>query len=100
MKDLETKVLGASSDALNALHNKIAQHFMAELGKTEVDIEVLKLVVKFLKDNEIKADPRYSMPLKQLQTAQVAVLPFAVTVEHEEPEIGSDTPRAKEAEND
>lgn len=75
MKDLV--VLKANEDLLNKIHKRVADRILERLDDPESDINDLNTAIKFLKDNNIKADPEFNPTVKQVQhKVDVQKLPF------------------------
>jgi hypothetical protein len=77
----------ASEDMLHSLHlmtaTKIAQMLKEAEGEPELMLKVLREARGFLKDNNVTADVKTNIPLKQVQgeVVKVAELPFEVKEE-------------------
>ena len=71
-------VFKAHSDELNTLHQMIAQDLIKRLKSKECTIQEVSAAIKFLKDNDITADPEFSKPIQQLEqeVTPVGELPF------------------------
>lgn len=74
----DVKVLKANEDLLNKIHKKVADRILERLDSDEVDDSDLNLAIKFLKDNNIKADPSFNPTVAAIQNKAVDVkkLPF------------------------
>lgn len=93
-KDLELshtgKALRASEDILNGLHQIVAQYLAKAICSDDVDPKTIDQAIRFLKDNDIKADPKYSKPIKGLQgvfegkAKDIDALPFDVDEEDDD----------------
>ena len=72
------KTLKAGSNLLNSLHQMVAMDLANRIKSGEATIQEINAAIKFLKDNEITADPEFSRPLRQLEqeVAPVGELPF------------------------
>lgn len=88
---LETSISRASSDVLNSLHQTVARYLLKQLKNVienpqdEIDPKIIDQVLKFLKDNDIKADAKYSRPLHLLsEPEELKALPFEVPEEDED----------------
>lgn len=71
----------ASVDALSALHAKLAETFTQQIDRYVVNNEpippsLLAAVAKFLKDNDITADPAPNSPLGRLKDVISVDMPF------------------------
>lgn len=75
---IDTKVLKANEDLLNKIHRRIADKLLEKLESDEVADSDIALAIKFLKDNNIKADPEFNPSVAKLQnqTVDVKKLPF------------------------
>ena len=64
----------ASSDALDALHAKVAEVLKDAVSSGEADNKILAVAIKFLKDNGIDApasSPRFSGLIDELKNLDV-----------------------------
>lgn len=78
---MNTKTLKANEDVLNKLHKRIADKLLANLESDECTLDDINAAMKFLKDNNIKADLEFNSTVKQIEAKveDVKKLPFPVT---------------------
>lgn len=70
----------ASQDVLAKLHQKVAERLLLLMDKDEITPQELAQVIKFLKDNNIQADPDLNEAVMQLvDKVDATTLPFPVT---------------------
>ena len=71
----------ATQESLGALHAKVADKILSMLDDPEKEAQGLVLAIKFLKDNNIQADPAYNELLNQVeQRVDATRLPFPTKV--------------------
>ena len=78
--------LKADSDLMNELHQMIAQDLIKRLKAKDCTIQEVAAAIKFLKDNDVTADPEFNPPLRQVENElpPVGELPF---VEDEDEQV-------------
>lgn len=78
MAEEVSKTLKANNDILNNLHQMVAQDLIRRISSGEATVQELSAAIKYLKDNDITADPEFSKPLAQLEqeVTPVGELPF------------------------
>jgi hypothetical protein len=74
-----TTKLRANEEKLAELHAKVAESISKGLDDPEKELAYLGLALKFLKDNEIKADLEFNKTVKAIDSKVVDVkkLPFS-----------------------
>lgn len=71
----------ATQEKLGELHAKVAEKILNMLNDPEKESQGLVLAIKFLKDNNIQADPAYNEIMNKLeQRVDVTRLPFPTKV--------------------
>lgn len=77
----DAKPLKANEDLLNRIHRKVADRILANLDNPDAEGDAINQAIRFLKDNNIKADPEFNPTVAQIseKTGKVDVkkLPFA-----------------------
>ena len=56
----------AKLGALNTLHESVATYFTEQLAGGDIEAKDIGNILKFLKDNDITADPSESAPVQSL----------------------------------
>jgi hypothetical protein len=74
----DTKVCKADSDLLSLIHQLVARQIIDKLKSDEVTPQDLAQAIKFLKDNDVKAELEHSVVLQEIEHEVVGELPFAV----------------------
>jgi len=76
----DPKVLKANEDLLNQIHRKVADRILKDLENEECDNDTLNIAIRFLKDNNIKADPAFNPSVVKVldRVVDVKKLPFQV----------------------
>lgn len=72
----------AKQDRLAELHAKVAEKILSLLDDPETVVQGCTLAIKFLKDNNVLADPELNDALNQIENKMVEVskLPFPTKV--------------------
>lgn len=69
----------ASQDKLSELHGKVAEKIIKLLDDEETVVQGLTLAIKFLKDNNVQADPDLNAAVSKIQEkVNTMNLPFPV----------------------
>lgn len=69
----------ASQDTLSELHAKVAEKILKLMDDEETVVQGLTLAIKFLKDNNVQADPDLNDAVSKIkEKVDTARLPFPV----------------------